>query len=151
MPECFNCPKCETEIALPEVERMMGLCFCPECEELIDSNTAQAKVPEKPETDDEEELTVNNLSLWLGKANTQMLRSPRREQMDRMWGLRLMMPHPKWNFGSMVLPEVVDCVKCGNGLKLDDEEKMFGICGCPYCKANINHSKGEEVLSILGA
>ena len=49
-----------------------------------------------------------------------------------------------------VLPEVVDCVKCGNSLKLDDEEKMFGIYRCPYCKANINHAKGEVVQSILG-
>ena len=31
------------------------------------------------------------------------------------------------------------------------KKKMFGIYRCPYCKANINHAKGEVVQSILGS
>ena len=100
MPECFNCPKCDTEIALPEVERMMGLCFCPKCEELIDSNTAQAKVSEKPEADDDEGADGEQPESVVGEGELADVEEPEKGT-GRMWGLRWMMPHPKWNFGSM--------------------------------------------------
>ena len=151
MPECFNCPKCETEIALPEVERMMGLCFCPECEDLIDSNTAQAKVPEKPEADDDEEADGEKPEPVVGEGEHADVEEPEKGTNGQDVGSAIDDAASEMEFWlDEVLPEVVDCVKCGNSLKLDDEEKMFGIYGCPYCKANINHSKGEEVLSILG-
>ena len=150
MPECFNCSKCETEIALPEVERMMGLCFCPECEELIDSNTAQAKVPEKPESNDDEETDGAQPKPVVGEGEHADVEEPERETNGQDVGSAMDDAASEMEFWlDEVLPEVVNCVKCGNSLKLDDEEKMFGIYGCPYCKANINHSKGEEVLSIL--
>jgi len=47
-----------------------------------------------------------------------------------------------------VLPDSVDCAKCGNSLKLDGEEKMFGMYQCPYCKADIGHAKGTVVESL---
>ena len=151
MPECFNCPKCETEIVLPEVERMMGLCFCPECEELIDSNTAQANVPEKPEADDDEGVDGEQPEPVVGEGEHADVEEPEKGTDGQDVGAAMDDAASEMEFWlDEVLPEVVDCVKCGNSLKLDDEEKMFGIYGCPYCKANINHSKGEEVLSILG-
>ena len=151
MPECFNCPKCETEIALPGVERMMGLCFCPECEELIDSNTAQANVPEKPEAYDDEGVDGEQPEPVVGEGEHADVEEPEKETDGQDVGSAMDDAASEMEFWlDEVLPEVVDCVKCGNSLKLDDEEKMFGIYGCPYCKANINHSKGEEVLSILG-
>ncbi len=151
MPECFNCPKCETDIALPEVERMMGLCFCPECEELIDSNTAQANVPEKPEADDDEGADGEQPEPVVGEGEHADVEEPENETDGQDVGSAMDDAASEMEFWlDGVLPEVVDCVKCGNSLKLDDEEKMFGIYHCPYCKANINHAKGEVVLSILG-
>ena len=151
MPECFNCPKCETEIALPEVERMMGLCFCPECEELIDSNTAQANVPEKPEADDDEGADGEQPEPVVGEGEHAHVEESEKKTDGQDVGAAMDVAASEMEFWlDEVLPEVVDCVKCGDSLKLDDEEKMFGIYGCPYCKVHINHSKGEEVLSILG-
>ncbi len=151
MPECFNCPKCETEIALPEVERMMGLCFCPECEELIDSNTAQANVPEKPEADDDEEVGGERPEPVVGEGEHADVEEPEKGTDGQDVGSAMDDAASEMEFWlDEVLPKVVDCVKCGNSLKLDDEEKMFGIYHCPYCKANINHAKGEVVQSILG-
>ena len=150
MPECFNCPKCETEIALPEVERMMGLCFCPECEELIDSNTAQANVPEKPEADDDEGADGEQPEPVVGEGEHAEVEEPEKETDGQDVGSAMDDTASEMEFWlDEVLPEVVDCVKCGNSLKLDNEETMFGIYRCPYCKANINHAKGEVVLSIL--
>ena len=151
MPECFNCPKCETEMALPEVERMMGLCFCPECEELIDSNTAQANVPEKPEADDDEGADGEQPEPVVGEGEHTDVEGPEKETDGQDVGSAMDDAASEMEFWlDEVLPEAVDCVKCGNSLKLDDEEKMFGIYHCPYCKANINHAKGEVVQSILG-
>ena len=154
MPECFNCPKCETEIVLPEAERMMGLCFCPECEELIDSNTAQANVPEKPELDEDAEVepsdSASEQEEQVAATETEVV-DEEKEPEGQDVGAAMDDAASEMEFWlDEVLPEVVDCVKCGNSLKLDDEEKMFGIYRCPYCKANINHAKGEVVQSILG-
>ena len=150
MPECFNCPKCETEIALPEVERMMGLCFCPECEELIDSNTAQANAPEKPEADDDEGADGEKPEPVVGEGENADVEESEKETDGQDVGSAMDDAASEMEFWlDGVLPEVVDCVKCGNSLKLDDEEKMFGIYHCPYCKANINHAKGEVVQAIL--
>ena len=133
---------------------MMGLCFCPECEELIDSNTAQANVPEKPELDEDAEVepsdSVSEHEEQVAATETEVV-DEEKEPEGQDVGAAMDDAASEMEFWlDEVLPEVVDCVKCGNSLKLDDEEKMFGIYRCPYCKANINHAKGEVVQSILG-
>ena len=50
-----------------------------------------------------------------------------------------------------VLPDTVDCARCSNSLKLEDEEKMFGIYRCPYCKEGISHAKGTVVESLVSS
>ena len=150
MPECFQCPKCDTEIVLPEAERMMGLCFCPECEELIDSNTAQAHIVEKEDAEESEGESIS-VSDETEESEDVALESPVEEESQPDAGSAIEDAAEEMEFWlDEVLPNVVDCVKCSNSLKLDDEEKMFGIYHCPYCKANINHAKGEVVQSIMG-
>lgn len=150
MPECFQCPKCDTEIVLPEAERMMGLCFCPECEELIDSNTAQAHIVEKEDAEESEGESIS-VSDETEESEDVALEAPVEEESQPDAGSAIEDAAEEMEFWlDEVLPDVVDCVKCRNSLKLDDEEKMFGIYHCPYCKANINHAKGEVVQSIMG-
>ena len=149
MPECFNCPECVTEIVLPEMERMVGLCFCPECEELIDSNTAQENVSEKAEFADPPEEQSESLSgeqeevSAIEDIEEKLVEEDVKSSTDDTAS--------KIDFWlDDVLKKVLNCAKCDNSLKLDDEEKIFGIYCCPYCKAYVNHLKGETVLSILG-
>mgnify|MGYP003328118706 FL=1 len=128
MPECFQCPTCDTEIVLPESERMMGLCFCPECEELIDPNTAQAHIIEKQNTEEPEgeDLALDSPIEEASLPDADSAIEDAAKEME-FWL-------------DEVLPDVVDCVKCSNSLKLNDEEKMFGTYHCPFCKANIKHA-----------
>ena len=142
MPEKFSCPKCETEIQLPEAERMMGLCFCPECEELIESKTAYEHTTEEPgsvaaEGGGESDKADGGVSTDGAKSEGQDPAAAKEEAAAEM---------EFWL--DDVLPDSVDCAKCSNSLKLEDEEKMFGIYRCPYCKADISHAKGTVVESL---
>ena len=123
-----------------------GLCFCPR-QELI--TRIQLTNVLKTEADDDKAY-VEQPEPVVGEGEHADVEEPEKGTDGQDVGSAMDDAASEMEFWlDEVLPEVVDCVKCGNSLKLDDEEKMFGIYGCPYCKANINHSKGEEVLSIL--
>ena len=142
MPEKFSCPKCETEIQLPEAERMMGLCFCTECEELIESKTAYEHITEEPEPVEAEKVGE---SAEVEGGDTTGKAKP--EEPDVAAAKEEAAAEMEFWLNN-VLPNTVDCAKCSNNLKLEDEEKMFGIYRCPYCKAGINHAKGTVVESL---
>ncbi len=151
MPEHFSCPKCETEIQLPEPERKMGLCFCPECEELIDSKTALEHTPEEPQAAEDKQDEE-------GESSTEKNSEPAVEEGEgasedpQMQDLTVAQEEATQGaefWLNNLLPLSVDCTKCGNSLKLENEEKVFGVYRCPYCNAHINHAKGSVVESII--
>ena len=142
MPEKFSCPKCETEIQLPEAERMMGLCFCPECEELIESKTAYEHTIEEPEPVEAEK--GGESAEVEGDDPTEEAKP---EEPDVAAAKEEAAAEMEFWLND-VLPDTVNCAKCSNSLKLEDEEKMFGIYRCPYCKAEISHAKGTVVESL---
>ena len=151
MPERFSCPKCETEIQSPEAERQMGLCFCPECEELIDSKTALEHTHEEPQAvegkEDEgggtatEENSESAVKEGEGTSEEPQKQDLTAAQEKATQGTEFWLNN--------VLPASVDCAKCDNSLKLDDKEKVLGLYRCPYCKAHINHAKESVVESII--
>ena len=145
MPEKFSCPKCETEIQLPEAERMMGLCFCPECEELIESKTAYEHTTEEPEPV-EAEKGGESAEVEGGDPTEEA----KPEEPDVAAAKEEAAAEMEFWLDD-VLPDTVDCAKCSNSLKLEDEEKMFGIYRCPYCKAEISHAKGTVVESLVSS
>ena len=142
MPEKFSCPKCETEIQLPEAERMMGLCFCTECEELIESKTAYEHTIEEPEPV-EAEKGGESAEVEGGDPTEEA----KPEEPDVAAAKEEAAAEMEFWLND-VLPDTVNCAKCSNSLKLEDEEKMFGIYRCPYCKAEISHAKGTVVESL---
>ena len=158
MPEQFSCPKCEQEIQLPEPERVMGLCFCPECEELIEAKTASERSTKEPEAVENEQGATEESPAEEGvepaetdgEATTGDPQpdepdpaAPQEEEAEEEAA-------PEREFWLVeVMPGSVDCAKCGNSIKLDKEEKTFGLYRCPYCKEDINHAKGAVVESLL--
>jgi len=142
MPEKFSCPKCETEIQLPEAERMMGLCFCTECEELIESKTAYEHITEEPEPV-ESEKGGESAEVEGGDPTGEA----KPEEPDVAAAKEEAAAEMEFWLND-VLPDTVDCARCSNSLKLEDEEKMFGIYRCPYCKEGISHAKGTVVESL---
>ena len=152
LPERFTCPKCDTEIELPKVERQISLCFCPECEEMIDSETASENTSEQPEATEGEQVEEGEgaaeeaaePSVPEGEGATEedvAEQDPAAAQEEVAAEMEVWLVN--------VLAGTADCSKCGNSLKLEDEEKMFGIYRCPYCKADINHAKGAVVESLI--
>ncbi len=157
MPERFSCAKCETDIYLPESERPIGLSFCPECEELINSKTAQENSIDEPESidagQDAEALLetgkVGEESVASGEGPSDAESSVEQVENETESSLESDGIAPEMEFWLLaIMPTTVDCSKCSNSLKLEDTEKMFGMYRCPYCKADINHAKGNVVESL---
>ena len=111
MPEKFSCPKCETEIQLPEAERMMGLCFCTECEELIESKTAYEHITEEPEPVEAEK---GGESAEVEGGDPTEVAKP--EEPDVAAAKEEAAAEMEFWLND-VLPDTVDCAKCSNSLK----------------------------------
>ena len=152
MPERFACPKCESEISLPEVQRQMGLCICPECEELIDSKAASENSSEEPESADGEQFEEGESPVE-GEAESDVAEGGEAtgedvaEQDTAVAQEEVAAEMELWLVN--VLAATADCSKCGNSLKLENKEKQFGMYRCPYCKADINHAKGAVIESLI--
>lgn len=152
MPERFACPKCESEISLPEVQRQMGLCICPECEELIDSKAASENSSEEPESADGEQFEEGESPVE-GEAESAVAEGGEAtgedvaEQDTAVAQEEVAAEMELWLVN--VLAATADCSKCGNSLKLENKEKQFGMYRCPYCKADINHAKGAVIESLI--
>ena len=148
MPEQFSCPKCEKEILLPEPERVMGLCFCPECEELIEAKTASERSTKEPEPVEDEQDVAEDSPAEEGAESVETDGDATTGEPESAEAQEEATPEREFWLVN-VMPGAVDCSKCGNSLKLESGEKMFGIYRCPYCKADINHAKGAVVESLL--
>ncbi|MDP6796094.1 MAG: hypothetical protein QGG00_11965, partial [Verrucomicrobiota bacterium] len=140
------------EIELPEAERQMGVCFCPECEELLDFKTANENTPEEPDPVDSEQVEEGEGAApeEAEPVETEGEGSANEDDAEQDPATSQEQAAAEMEFWlDDVLAATVDCSKCANSLKLDDEEKMFGIYRCPYCKADINHAKGAVVEWLI--